>query len=62
MPEDVSQPDHVIVTGTPESCTAAPFTLVLDEPAVVYNDANPDIVIDGGGLITLDGGGRLERP
>jgi hypothetical protein len=77
MPADVSRPDHVIGTGTPESCTAAafrtavaaggvivfdggdePFTITLDEPAGVYNDANPDIVIDGGGLVTLDGGGR----
>jgi hypothetical protein len=29
----------------------------LDEPAKVFNDANPDVVIDGGGLVTLDGQG-----
>ncbi len=75
-PGDVSAPDHVIGSGTPESCTAAalvaavaaggtivfdggpdPFTIVLDRPARVFNDADPDIVIDGGGLVTLDGNG-----
>jgi hypothetical protein len=73
-PGDVSAPDHVVGTGTPESCTAAafvaavaqggtivfdggaePFTIVLDQPARVFNDADPDVVIDGGGLVTLDG-------
>lgn len=73
--EDVSNPDHIIGTGTPESCTAdafikavaqggtivfnggsKPFTITLDEPAKVFNNA-PDVVIDGGGLVTLSGGG-----
>ena len=73
--EDVSVPDQVIGTGTPESCTAdafiravarggkitfnggsAPFTLKLDRPARVFNDM-PDVVIDGGGLVTLSGAG-----
>jgi hypothetical protein len=73
---DVSQPDHVIGTGTPESCTAEafvaavaqggvivfdggsePFTIALTEPARVFNDQYPDVVIDGGGLVTLDGQG-----
>lgn len=77
-PADVSAPDHVIGTGTPESCTAdafiaavaqggtivfnggsEPFTIVLDRTAKVFNDANPDIVIDGGGLVTLDGNGTV---
>lgn len=72
---DVSSPDHVIGTGTPESCTAEsfiqavaqggkitfnggtkPFTITLPRPAKVFN-ANPDVVIDGGGLVTLSGGG-----
>lgn len=75
--EDVSTPDHVIGTGTPESCTSQafieavaqggvivfdggdqPFTLVLDEQAVVYNDGMPEVIIDGGGLVTLSGGGN----
>jgi hypothetical protein len=33
-------------------------TLTLDEPAKIYNDANPDVIIDGGGLVALSGGGR----
>lgn len=75
--EDVSEPDHVIGNGTPESCTCEtfveavakggkivfncgpdPVTIVMDRPAKVFNDADPDIVIDGGGLVTLSGNGR----
>jgi hypothetical protein len=75
-PGDVSNPDHVIGTGTPQSCTAeafiaavakggtivfnggtVPFTITLDRPAKVFNDADPDIVIDGGGIVTLSGAG-----
>jgi hypothetical protein len=73
--EDVSNPDHIIGTGTPQSCTpdafinavasggkivfnggSQPFTITLTRPAKVCNDSNPDIVIDGGGLVTLSGG------
>jgi len=73
--EDISTPDHVIGTGTPESCTADafinavalggkitfnggtnPFTIALNRPAKVFNN-KPDIVIDGGGLVTLSGAG-----
>ena len=76
--EDVSNPDHIIGDGTPESCGAEsfidavaqggtivfdcgpdPITLTLSRPAKVFNDANPDIVIDGGGLVSLSGGGRI---
>ena len=76
-PEDISNPDHIIGTGTPESCKAEdfiaavaqggtivfncgtePVTITLSEPAKVFNDANPDVVIDGGGLVTLSGGGK----
>ncbi len=75
-PEDVSTPDQVVGTGTPESCTAEafiaavalggtivfdcgpdPVTITLTEPARVGNDQDPDVVIDGGGLVTLSGGG-----
>lgn len=75
--EDVSDADHVIGDGTPESCTCNefvnavalggkivfdcgpdPVTIIMDRPAKVFNDANPDIVIDGGGLISLSGGGK----
>jgi hypothetical protein len=73
--EDVTTPDHVIGTGTPESCTpeafieavaqggiitfntgGRPVTITLTRPAKVFNDADSDIVIDGGGLVTLSGG------
>ena len=76
-PGDVSAPDSVVGTGTPESCTAQafidavalggaitfdcgpdPVTITLDTPARVFNDGIPDVVIDGGGLVTLSGGGR----
>jgi hypothetical protein len=75
--EDVSDPDHVIGDGTPQSCRTAdfidavaqggtivfdcgpdPITLTLQSPANVFNDSDPDIVIDGGGLVTLSGGGK----
>jgi hypothetical protein len=76
-PEDVSDPDHVIGDGTPESITAqtfidavykggkivfnsggVPVTITLTEPAKVYNKDSLETVIDGGGLITLSGGGK----
>ncbi|RLD69376.1 MAG: hypothetical protein DRI95_00225 [Bacteroidetes bacterium] len=76
-PEDVSNPDYIIGTGTPESCTAEafieavahggtivfdcgtePIIITLNQPAKVFNDANPNVVIDGGGLVTLSGGGK----
>jgi hypothetical protein len=72
--EDVSNPDHVVGDGTPQSCTPEafiaavaqggtivfnggpdPLTITLTRPAKVFNDADPDIVIDGNGLITLSG-------
>lgn len=75
--EDVSNPDHIIGTGTPESCTAEafiqavakggtivfnggnkPFTITLTEPAKIFNNADPDVVIDGGGVVTLSGGNK----
>jgi len=75
--KDISRPDHVIGSGTPESCGEAdlraavakggvitfdcgpnPITLVLSQTAKVFNDAADDIVIDGGGKVTLSGGGQ----
>lgn len=38
-------------------CGDAPHTITLTEQAQVYNDASDEVVIDGGGLITLSGGG-----
>lgn len=40
------------------NCGADPVTITLDRPAKIFNDANPDLVIDGNGLITLSGGGK----
>ena len=40
------------------NCGPEPIEITLDRPAKVVNDAKPDIVIDGGGLITLSGGVR----
>ena len=76
-PEDITSPDHVVGTGTPESCTSSafvaavaqggtitfdcgpdPVTIALEETAKIFNDADPDVVIDGGGLVTLSGGGE----
>lgn len=39
------------------NCGADPLTITLEEPAKVFNDAKPEVVIDGQGLITLSGGG-----
>ena len=38
-------------------CGPEPITITLDRPAKVFNDASDDIVIDGGGKVTLSGGG-----
>ena len=75
--EDVSQPDAVVGSGTPESCSSEatlaaiegggvitfdcgpdPVTITLERTAKIFNDTGPDIVIDGGGLVTLSGGGQ----
>jgi predicted outer membrane repeat protein len=72
---DTSVPDHVVGTGTAASCTdtAAQTTLALGGK-ITFNCGGPatitvtktialpinlDTVIDGGGLVTLDGGGSV---
>ena len=40
-------------------CGPDPIVLTLDRTAKVFNDQNPDVVIDGGGKVTLSGGGRV---
>lgn len=74
---DMSVPDRVVGTGTPQSCTGDafieavaqggkiafdcgpdPVVITLDRPAKVFNDAADDVVIDGGGLVTLNGADR----
>jgi hypothetical protein len=39
------------------NCGPDPVTIVLDRTAKVVNNTGPEIVIDGGGLVTLSGGG-----
>jgi hypothetical protein len=38
-------------------CGPDPITITLDRPAKIRNDASDDVVIDGGGKVTLSGGG-----
>lgn len=38
-------------------CGPDPVTIVLAQTARIFNNTGPVIVIDGGGLVTLDGGG-----
>ncbi|MEM9491824.1 MAG: hypothetical protein AAGC55_21950 [Myxococcota bacterium] len=38
-------------------CGPEPITIVLDETARIFNDTGPEIVIDGGNMVTLSGGG-----
>ena len=40
-------------------CGPEPIVITLDRTAKVFNDQNPDVVIDGGGKVTLSGGGRV---
>lgn len=77
QPVDTRQPDQVVGTGTPESCTGQavvnavalggkirfncgpnPVTINMSGTAKVFNN-RPDVTLDGQGLITLNGGGRV---
>ncbi len=40
------------------NCGSDPVVIVMNKPAKVINDANPEVTIDGGGLVTLSGGGK----
>lgn len=39
------------------NCGPDPVVITLDRPAKVFNNANRVVTIDGGGLVTLSGGG-----
>jgi hypothetical protein len=39
-------------------CGPDPITITLDRPAKIRNNTGPEIVIDGGGKVTLSGGGQ----
>jgi hypothetical protein len=70
-PADASQPDTVVGSGTPASCTDAALGAAIAAGGVVTFDCGPDpvtirvssakpvmedTVVDGGGRVTLDGG------
>ncbi|MFW5872480.1 MAG: hypothetical protein ACOCVN_00685 [bacterium] len=40
------------------NCGPDPVTILMNQPAKVVNNANPDVIIDGGGKIALSGGGK----
>jgi len=40
------------------NCGSEPVTIILTEPAKVFNNTTKEIVIDGGGKVTLSGGGK----
>ena len=40
------------------SCGPDPITITMTETARVFNNTGPEIVIDGGGKVTLSGGGQ----
>ena len=75
---DTSQPDHVIGSGTPASCTSAavvaavaaggvitfscgpnPVTITMAATATVASTSH-QVVLDGGGKVTLSGGGTTQ--
>jgi len=39
-------------------CGSEPVTIKMDKPAKVFNNANDEVVIDGGGLVILSGSGK----
>jgi hypothetical protein len=68
---DTGDPDTVVGNGTPASCTDAALAAAIADGGVVTFDCGPDpitisvtsakavmqdTVVDGGGLVTLDGG------
>lgn len=73
--EDVTNPNHVIGTGTAASCTSAAFLSAVTAGGIITFNCGPDpvtitltatakvrnstqkLVIDGGGKVTLSGGG-----
>ncbi len=40
-------------------CGPDPMVIAMDRTTNIRNDTGPDIVIDGGGLVTLSGGGAM---
>lgn len=70
QPEDSSTPDHVIGTGTKESCTGEAFVDAVAQGGVITFDCGPDPVTitltktakvfnDKAPKIVIDGGGKV---
>lgn len=70
LPEDVTNPDHVIGDGTPASCTSEAVVQTIAKGGVITFDCGPDpvvikltetakIVNDTGPSIVIDGGGKV---
>ncbi len=70
QPEDSSHPDHVIGTGTPDSCTGSAFVAAVAQGGVITFDCGPDPVTitldqtakvfnDKAPKIVIDGGGKV---
>lgn len=68
--EDTSNPDHVVGTGTPESCTGDAFVEAVAKGGVITFDCGPDPVIikldktakifnNTGPKIVIDGGDKV---
>ncbi len=68
--EDVSQPDHVVGAGTPESCTGAAFVEAVAMGGVITFDCGPaahtivlestaKVVNDRGPKVVIDGGNKV---
>jgi hypothetical protein len=49
----VAKGGKIVFNGGPD-----PIIIQLSQPARIFNNAKPDVVIDGGGLVTLSGCGR----
>ncbi len=70
QPEDTSNPDHVVGTGTPQSCTGQAFVDAVAQGGVITFDCGPDPVTitltetakvfnDTGPEIVIDGGNKV---
>ena len=75
---NTSNPNHVIGTGVPASCTSAAVVRAVAEGGIIAFNCGPSpviitmkatakvvntshlVVLDGGGLVTLSGGGKHE--
>lgn len=68
--EDTSSPDHVVGTGSAESCTGAAFVAAVAQGGVITFDCGPDPVVitldetakvfnDKGPKIVIDGGNKV---